>query len=169
MAPRVLPLLCVALLALATFPDAAFAEEGTNAEMDQIFVEAMVLDSAPFHECQNRYSAMHGLFTRMEGAIQERLTSVQRDFDEQAGEMLEHDDRMHEKLSRAEFVMGELIEEMRGSTLGAGIANVYRLPYLLLAVAIIGLGVQYAFLGATVSKAKKGLYSLPGAGANPWV
>ena len=153
----------VCALGAVTLCVATSVSAETVIPMDQMHVEAMVLDTGAFHECQNSYSTLHYSFTRLEDTMNDRLMMVQQDFDSKAGHVLAVDDALTEKIARTEMAMNELIREVRFATVGSSTSGLFKLPYLILAVVFIGLGIQYAFLTGSVNKVKK-QGSLPTAG-----
>lgn len=134
-------------------------------ELDQIYVEALIYDSSVFKKQQDNYGRLHGLFDRMQMSLDERLTSVQRDFDRQAAHVLEVDERIADKIARAELSMTELIGSVRALTVDHSSSSWYRVPYLVLGVFLTGLGVQFAFLRSTIKKATRAGPLLGGFGS----
>lgn len=139
--------LLAAVVAAAAVATAAPAEP-----LDHLFVEALIYDSTVFKAQQDAYGRLHGLFDRMQLSVDERLNTVQRDFDRQATHVLQVDERIGEKLARAEMAMTELIASVRAVTVDHASSSWYRVPYLVLGVFLTGLAVQFTFLRATVKR-----------------
>ena len=147
--------------------------------LDPLFVEQLIWESRVFHDAQDRYGALHGLFDRMASSIEGRLSTVQREFDTQAGHLLSWEDRAAEKLARAELAMSTLVVQVRAVTVGGaglGVVAAWSWAFVAMAAVLAGLGVQYYLLRGAVKQAQRagpllgGFGSAGGGGAkHHWV